>query len=144
LGDARHHFAALSTPDIASLQTTVRNTVTTLATAHDAIDGYLLPEFHVTGLTFAPALAGSDVILTIDGPPRDVFLYLFALLLREVGVKHVRRCRDLNCGVVFVKVGRREYCSLACQKRYSLRAWRRSLAERERRKGKRHGKTRKR
>lgn len=73
--------------------------------------------------------------LAIDGAPRDLVLAQTLLLLQRVGVDRLRPC---ECGLLFVKSGRREFCSTRCAKRVymqNMRAEERS--ERLKRKGRR-------
>jgi hypothetical protein len=70
---------------------------------------------------------------------RDTVLYDVFTALQEVGPDRIRACPE--CGQIFVKVTRKEYCSTRCQSRVYMRQMR--AAERAaRQKGSRHGKTR--
>jgi hypothetical protein len=74
---------------------------------------------------FAPRLqllrAGPDARVVVSGDkPRDVTLYLAAAIAQEAGVERLRCCPAPDCGRAFVKIGRREYCSAACQRRVFL------------------------
>jgi len=100
--------------------------------------GALLRDVTLT-LTFAPAPDGDrQVHLTVDGSAREVFLYLFLRLLSHVGTTHILKCPE--CGQLFVKIGRSDYCSPLHQKRFAMRRLRRSKADRKRkREAQRHG-----
>jgi hypothetical protein len=81
--------------------------------------GQQLPTFRVE---FAPVIVGSTVLLTVDGRARDVIWFQAASLMRAVGLSRFRQCA---CGRVFAKIGRSEYCSSKCQKRFYMRKYRR-------------------
>lgn len=53
----------------------------------------------------------------VDGSPRDVLLYQIHTFLDAVGEERLRVCPAPDCDRLFVKVGRREYCSVRCQRR---------------------------
>ena len=93
--------------------------------------------------TLRPLRVGSRVILMVTGEPLDVALYLTAALLERVGTDRLRLCKAPDCGRLFVKIGRREFCSLRCQRRVFLSTYdpfaavpRRARSS----KGSRHGK----
>lgn len=60
----------------------------------------------------------SQVCLSVDGSAEDVIRFQALSLLRAVGVERLKTC---DCGVVFVKNGRREFCSERCQNRVYMR-----------------------
>lgn len=57
---------------------------------------------------------------TVRGPLRDVLLFKAMELLTEGGFDRVLQC---ECGRLFAKNGRREYCSARCQKRVYMRTY---------------------
>jgi hypothetical protein len=139
IGDARTELAHWAAERVANLQTVLRRLIEKLVELQESEAGGLLPEVGVTALSIAPTVVDSYVLLTIDGPAGDVFLYLFMLLLRDLGVHQIRRCAASDCGRAFAKVSRAEYCSSRCQKRIYMREYNSSSSS-----GKdRHGKTRK-
>jgi hypothetical protein len=58
----------------------------------------------------------------INGPARDVLLYQTKTLLDrlEGGLDRLRQCPAPDCRRVFVKIGRRDYCSERCRQRVFL------------------------
>lgn len=64
-----------------------------------------------------PVKTGNTVWLLVDGTPRDVLLYQVATFLQAVGVERLHLCPAPDCDRVFIKIGRREYCSERCQRR---------------------------
>ena len=69
--------------------------------------------------------AGSKAVTAfIHGTPRDVLLYQVITLLGRVGgVERLRLCPAADCGHVFLKIGRRDFCSDRCQRRVFLRTY---------------------
>jgi hypothetical protein len=75
---------------------------------------------------------------------RDRFIHRLVYLLETVGRDKIHTCKALRpkpddgiCGRVFLKVTRKEYCSVQCQSRMNMRNYRQRNT---RRKGARHGK----
>jgi CGNR zinc finger len=68
-------------------------------------------------VAFVAASGPSGIVLFVEGDPRDVLLYQASTFLQAIGTDRLRRCPAPDCGRVFVKVGRREYCSERCQRR---------------------------
>lgn len=64
----------------------------------------------------------------VSGELGDLLAMQAYLLARTVGRERLRQCA---CGKVFVRTGRREYCSERCQKRFYMRRVRASEAGRE-------------
>jgi hypothetical protein len=73
----------------------------------------------VSSLKFEPIAAGHKVALAVDGSTRDVLWFQVIDLLRTVGTDRVRQCPA--CERLFIKRGRREYCSDKCQARLYMR-----------------------
>lgn len=73
--------------------------------------------------------------MNVDGKPDDVLYFRLLNLCQLAGAEALKEC---NCGKLFVKTGRREYCSTKCQKRVYMRTQR--ATDRKQRE-KRHGKT---
>ena len=68
----------------------------------------------------------------VDGPPRDVFLYLAIRVLTTVAIERLHVCPDVDCGKVFVRVTRKRFCSQQCQSRLYMRQLRaKERAERD-------------
>lgn len=91
-----------------------------------------LPTVALHRMRLAPIAVGRSVLLTVDGDARDVLWFLIVGLLRAVGVSRIQQC---ECNRLFLKTGRREFCSERCQKRVYMRKIRKLE------KGERHGKT---
>lgn len=99
-----------------------------------------LPTAALHRMRLAPIAVGEHVLVTVDGDARDVLWFLIVGLLRSVGVSRILQC---ECRRLFLKTGRREYCSERCQKRVYMRAQRakeRKAREVSRQKGRRDGK----
>lgn len=58
-----------------------------------------------------------SLIVAVDARPRDALRYAAATTLQAVGVERLQLCPAPDCHRVFVKIGRREYCSERCQRR---------------------------
>jgi hypothetical protein len=79
-----------------------------------------------------PVFADNYSTLLVDGSARDALWFQLLMLCRKVGILALRRC---SCDRVFVKTGRREFCSNRCQKREYMRQYRATPRR------KNHGKT---
>ena len=73
------------------------------------------------------------------GAPRDMFLSRLIRLLEHCDVETLRVCPAPECGRMFVKVTRKEFCSTQCQSRVYMRKYRALAASPN--KKERHGKT---
>jgi hypothetical protein len=71
--------------------------------------GFLTFDGHHAGGRVDVAAGGRDV--------RDLVVLQLVLLLREVGLRNVRKCGIGDCRHLFVKTYRREFCSIRCQQR---------------------------
>ena len=75
-----------------------------------------------------PSKAQRYVSLYVDGTSahalRDVLLYqILTLVVRVGGLDRLRLCPAPDCGRAYLKIGRREYCSPACQRRAFLQTY---------------------
>lgn len=147
VGDAHHEVLAdtaemlcWSAADVARFRAELRGFLRGLIDlTSDDEAGALVPQVAVKHVTFGAAFDGGRVLLTVDGGARDVLGLQALELLRSVGVGRVRKC---ECGRLFVKSGRREYCSLRCQKGVYMRAFRQREREQNKRERRsRHGRT---
>jgi hypothetical protein len=68
-------------------------------------------------VTFSAVASGGSVHPFVEGDVRDVLVLQFVTLLQVVGIESVRACRAPECGRLFVRRYRREYCSRRCQNR---------------------------
>ncbi len=83
---------------------------------------------------FTARLARGRVALGADGKhTRDLIVLQVVLLALHVGLPNVRKCGAPDCDHLFVKRYRREYCSVACQKREYMRVNRSRWAAKARR-----------
>lgn len=70
-------------------------------------------------------------VLLVHGTPTDVFRYNVTRILESGGLERLRRCPSERgphghgrpCDQVFVKVGRRQFCSTQCQTRAYMRRY---------------------
>lgn len=74
---------------------------------------------------------------TVTGAPDDLLWFKLFELVERVGLDRLLACPA--CGRAFIKTGRREFCSVTCQKRIYMRALRASNRQKSA-KGGRHGK----
>jgi hypothetical protein len=142
IGDARHEVQNRPSGELTHLRGYLRAFYEGLLTLADSDAGGLMPTVQVQRLTFAATPVGSDVLITVDGDAADVLLFQSVQLMQVTGVGRLRRCP--NCGRIFAKTGRREFCSDRCQKRIymrNLRAREREKREKAKRKGRHSGKT---
>lgn len=87
--------------------------------------GSMLPnDIPLGALQMTAAAVGSEVLLVVDGAPRDVLWFQTLMLLRAVGLERVRRCPE--CARLFVKIGKRDYCRARCQNTNNQRRYRQS------------------
>jgi CGNR zinc finger len=100
---------ALTPPQAHALKRQLRDFLHAMA-ASDAAE----QRFQVA---FVAAGGPAGIVLFAEGDPREVLLYQASTILQAIGTDRLRRCPAPDCGRVFVKVGRREYCSDRCQRR---------------------------
>jgi hypothetical protein len=84
----------------------------------------------IVGLAQRRTAAG--VQLLAGGAVRDLFLFQAFNLLQAAGAQRLKRC---ECRRLYVKTGRREYCSERCQKRVYMRGQRAAATARKRKRG---------
>ena len=97
--------------------------------------GGLVPTLQIERFEFGVAPTGTaHVVVTIDGTAANVLRFQLVQLILAAGLERLRKC---ECGRVFARTGRREFCSPRCQKRVYMRAKRKLERDGERR---RHGK----
>jgi hypothetical protein len=75
---------------------------------------------YIAGIHIVPFKSKGKVGFLVGGHPLDVVSYQAATLVKEIGVDRLRICSAQDCESVFIKVGRREYCSERCQRRAFL------------------------
>jgi hypothetical protein len=143
IGDASHaifgtaagEIAPWSDADLADLRDRLRQFLLGIVeTGRDDDKGSLVPEAAlVRSLRFGAIAAGRGVLLAVDGAPLDVLWFQIVMLLQAVGISRVRECPE--CHAIFVKIGKRDYCTTRCQNTHNQRNHRRQKQiERARRK----------
>lgn len=80
-------------------------------------------------IAFTARLVDGRATVAATGPIRALILLQLVMLVKEVGLANVHACKA-NCGRIFVKVYRRAFCSVQCQKRFNAREQRRNAKER--------------
>jgi hypothetical protein len=60
--------------------------------------------------------------LQVQGDTRELFLLVLFHLLHQASTHYVRRCPE--CGTIFYRVGKQQYCSRPCVNRANVRNWR--------------------
>jgi hypothetical protein len=71
--------------------------------------------------------------IAATGDTRSLVILQIVLLLQEVGLANVHECSASDCRRLFVKVYRREFCSVQCQKRINTRKQRQIAREQKER-----------
>ena len=71
-----------------------------------------------------PIQVKGRVKFVVHGSPQDTFRYLLVRVLERVGLERVRRCPNPSCGQLFLKKGRRQFCSTRCQGTVYMRTYR--------------------
>jgi len=66
---------------------------------------------------------GRRPLLLVDGTPADRFRYHATQVLVAGGLERLRRCPSPPCETIFVRVGKRLYCSARCQARAYMRTY---------------------
>lgn len=87
--------------------------------------GQLMPSADVQ---VSATVVGRSVLVTIDGKPRDLVWFQVVRLMQLEGLDKIHAC---ECGRVFLRTGRREFCTPRCQKRYYMRRFRSGNAGKE-------------
>lgn len=106
--------------DIQGWRNSIRNALRVWAITPQA--GIVIP-FEAFG-----HIGGKDVVLEISAPVEQALLLQVASALRVVGRERVRPC---DCRRLFVRTGKRQYCSRRCQKRVYMRRFRAGEAGKE-------------
>lgn len=97
------------------------------------------PLVKIGPLHMGPVPGKRTVELAVFGALRDVLWFQLLQLTCSSGFDRLLRC---ECGKVFVKVGRREFCSERCQKRVYMRKQRHPEGEGKQKEAARGKKTR--
>lgn len=108
-----------TTEEAGALAWTVRSVAEAAARAGSRQDAVMsLPGLQVSGLV----LGRSGPCIEVRGPRRHVLMLLAGMLCRAAGPRLIA-CPE--CGTLFVKTGKLEYCQRACRKRRYQRDYRR-------------------
>lgn len=67
---------------------------------------------------FGIAKRGARVVMTVDGAAVDVLTFQIINLLQAASVERLQYC---DCGRLFFRIGRQEFCSERCQNRSYMR-----------------------
>ena len=113
LPSTRAALRALTPPQARALKRELRDFFHAMGHGDDARQAVEI-RFQVT---LVAARGPKGIVLFVEGEPREVLLYQASTILQAIGTDRLRRCPAPDCGRVFVKVGRREYCSERCQRR---------------------------
>jgi hypothetical protein len=89
------------------------------------------PIFTNRPIAFTVRLVDGRAVIAAAGETRSLIILQTVLLLQEVGLANVQKCSAPDCRRLFVKVYRREFCSVQCQKRIYTRTKRRLDRERK-------------
>lgn len=112
------------------LESTVRGSASTPI----ALDGTM---------SFTARIMDGRAVVAADGPIRDLIVLQLVMLVQEVGLSNVHACSAPDCRRIYVKVYRREFCSVQCQKRINTRKQRQAAKEQRERAARRRRERRK-
>lgn len=132
VSDASHALAAWTPAQRAELLADLRRFFDGLAALAASGTGGLVTELRIVGpVDYGAAAAGDAVILTIDASADDTLRLQVLALVAACGATRIQRCPahqagrpDVPCGTVFLRTGKREYCSDTCQARANQASWR--------------------
>ena len=127
LGSAAAEIAPWTNADISRFRDSLAGFLKAVAERRtpDDVGALLPPPIELKHLKIEVAAAGKenrDVYLLIDGNPADVLWLQLLMLLRDVGFSRLRACD--GCKRLFIKTGKRDYCSDTCRVRINVRRWR--------------------
>jgi hypothetical protein len=75
------------------------------------------------------AVENKAVLVIVGGPLRDRLLYQILRLLEQLGAEKLQKCPAPECGRLFFKVTRKEFCSTRCQSRVYMRGYREAVTK---------------
>jgi hypothetical protein len=81
------------------------------------------------GFLLFPEQRPEHLILIWNGPFRDAFLMQLIMSVTQLPLDTLRRCPE--CGTIFYRVRKQQYCSRPCVHRANMRTWRQSDAGKE-------------
>jgi len=79
---------------------------------------------HLYRLHDAPGVLGRDLYVHVEGKPLDRIVYRFVRFLEDFGLEKLRVCKRSDCGRLFFRITKKEYCSRRCQSRDYMRGYR--------------------
>lgn len=122
-------FRDMTPEDVAEMKASLLQLFRVLAGAEEVVSiGPFSPTFRVLRIRGEGAKKKrkwtvDTVELQVNGTPRDVAVYLAASLLEKVGTDRLRACKAADCDRLFIRSGKREYCSARCARRDFLSAY---------------------
>jgi hypothetical protein len=105
--------------DLRALQAEVRRVLQGL------VSGDILgaPSVEIRGLFgLLRSASGAEQMLIAYGPTRDMFLITLLHLLNQEPLDRIRGCPE--CGAIFYRIAKQQYCSRPCTNRANIRNWR--------------------
>lgn len=132
LGDAperrrsRVYFATppITRAQIAEIQTKLRTVLMALTASNtdpSHVSLELTLQLSVYRQRKTPQTLEPDVYVWVGGRTVDRIVYRAVRLVEGLGLNRVRRCAAPDCGRLFFKETRKEYCSTRCQSRIYMR-----------------------
>jgi hypothetical protein len=116
------HFdlKTLSEDDFRGLQTDAR---IVLANLFQESDKGVLHSIKVTaGLSLRPVSYADWLQFQASGSVRDMFLLTLHWLLYQESRSRIKRCPE--CGAIFYRIQKQQYCTRICTNRANVRTWR--------------------
>ncbi len=115
-------FRGASDSDVRRWAESVRNTLRVWVTTPGA--GLVMPP----DLVMIHVPASLELVIQVSTGVAEALRLQLAIALRLIGRERLRRC---DCGRLFVRIGKRQFCSERCQKRVYMRLFRAGLAGKE-------------
>jgi len=116
---ARPLPSELSEDDFRALQGEVKAILQSLV--HEGFLSALKTELH-GHFALARFSTGDFSVLTVHGATRDMCLLTLLYLLNQAPLGRIRRCPE--CGTIFYRIQKQQYCSRSCTNRANVRTWR--------------------
>jgi len=103
--------------DVPALRSALRDALHSLVDDGESKAGVMWPRLAIEKMASRPVKPTDPVLLIVSGSVRDVVLEMFFHLIQRVAVERIRRCPGLDCGRLFVRVGRQTHCTTTCYDR---------------------------
>lgn len=125
-GSAPTEIKPWGVADFEELHSDLQRFIQTIADFRESRDGGLVPSLKLSAEYGAiPGDRPGQLFIAVDGRAADLLRLQFLELLRHTGTHRVMRCHAhvadsrgaATCGRIFVRSGRRDFCSTTCQKR---------------------------